>query len=222
MGYRAAAVGFFFDSLELIAACSVHVGGVENLRGALELVFAARDETNSNAGWLAELLSGAFKHEWTAPRGVDEYRLMLTAGVFEVVNRWSYIDDVKQVTRLQAWFYAGFGLGRAQTVTRGIQMYDRMRNLVPVASAADDMPANLHRMAAEAVKQMVVAAEEDDLRSVRPMFEDVARRLQVVSLFLLRERAEIVFAPTHLDDLAVITDTLRRIRLDLTKSVMVP
>jgi hypothetical protein len=216
MGYRAAAAGFFFDSLELIAACSVHVGGIDNLRGAIELVFADRDETNANVAWLANTLSGAFKQPWSAPRGVDEYRLMLTAGVFEVVNRWSYIDDVKQVTRLQAWFYAGFGLGRARTVTLGLQMYERMRNLVAVASAADDMPANLHRMAAEAVKQMQVAAEEDDLRSVRPMLEDNARRLQLVAVVLLRERAEISYLPAHVDDLRAIADTLRRIRLDLT------
>lgn len=221
MGFRTAAAGFFFDSLELIAACSVPVGGIENLRGAIELVFAERDRANGDMAYLASTLSGAFGRSWDPPRGVDEYRLAMTAGVFEIVNRWSYLADAKQVTRLQAWFYAGFGLGRARTATLGVRMYERMRELVAAPSPADEMPANLHRMAAEAIKQIQVAAEEDDLRAVRPMLEDNARRLQLVALLLLRDRREVCWGAVHGEDLVAIDETARRIRLDLAPGARV-
>jgi hypothetical protein len=137
--------------------------------------------------------------------------------VFEIVNRWSYIADIKQVNRLQAWFYAGFGLGRAETVTRAIQLTARIREIVEGSSEADQSPEKLQRLAAEAVKQIEVAAEEDDLRSVRPLFDDAARRLKRTSVALLGDFEALAADPTLADDLVAYEDLARRIALDLAR-----
>lgn len=215
LGYRTAAAGFFFDGLELIAGCAPLCGGIDNLRGGFELLLPERDGVNADMDWLAEVCSGAFGRTWSPPRGVDDYRLMLTHGVFEIVNRWSYIADVKQVTRLQAWFYAGFGLGRARTVLLGVRLLDRLRERVTGPSPLDDTPGNLHRLAVEAAKQMQVAGEEDDLSRVRPLLEDAARRAQGLSLLVQRQRHELLWTEACNDDLRALDDTARALRLDL-------
>ncbi len=216
MGFRTAASGFFFDGMEMIAACSTRMpGGIDGLRGGLELLFRDRDAVNEHMAWVAQLVSAAFRHPTTPPTGVDDYRQLMQAGVFEIVNRWSYIQDIKQVTRLQAWFYAGFGLGRAQTVTKGVELYDRLRDIVPAGTQLADMPDNLRRMAAECAKQMDVAAQEDDLRSVRPLFEDSARRMHRVAIQLQGEHSAIVYASDNADDAVALVESARKIALDL-------
>lgn len=216
MGYRTASCGFFFDGMEIIAAASPHVsGGVDAMRGAIELLFAERDAVNDRLGEVASLVSVAFSTPTATPTTVDGYRALMQGGVFEIVNRWSYIADIKQVTRLQAWFYAGFGLGRSETVTKAIRLFERLRDIVPEGTPVDQMPENLRRMASEAAKQMEVAAEEDDLRSVRPLFEDAARRMKRATLQLQAERATIAFTADNVDDLAALDDAARKIALDL-------
>lgn len=218
MGFRSAACGFFFDGLEIIAATSTQIpGGIDALRGGLELLFRERDDVNEHMAWVAALVGRAFKQPVAPPTEVDAYRSLLQGGVFEIVNRWSYIADIKQVTRLQAWFYAGFGLGRALTVTRGLQLFSRLRE-VAGDGPVYQMPDHLRRMAAESAKQMAVAAEEDDLRSVRPHFEDAARRMQRVAIQLQAESNQIVYTQDNDDDVAAFQASARRIDLDLARA----
>ncbi|MFT6396877.1 MAG: hypothetical protein ACJAYU_001621 [Bradymonadia bacterium] len=214
MGYQTASCGFFFDGLEMVAGASPDaVGGIEGMRGALELLFAQKDVVNSRMDELSAKVHGAFKSPVSTPTTVDEYRALMTNGVFEIVNRWSYIADIKQVTRLQAWFYAGFGLGRAETVTRGVELFARLYELVGGTPAVEQMPVRLNRLAAEAAKQMSVAAEEDDLRSVRPLLEDGARRISALSILTSRAAGDIQFS--HSEDLEFYRDADRKITLDL-------
>lgn len=214
LGYRSSSAGFFFDAMELIAAVSPSVGGFDRLRGAIELLFAQRDRVNADVDMVAGLCSRAFGHEWLPPRTVDDYRALLLTGVFEIVNRWSYIADIKQVTRLQAWFYAGFGLGRAATVYRGIEVMARLVEQVGEVAPIDQMPRNLGRMAAEASKQMLTAAEEDDLNAVRPLFEDAARRLRAAALGLQGQAREVAFRADYRTDLEFFDELARRVNLD--------
>jgi hypothetical protein len=215
MGYRSAAAGFFFDGMELIAALAPALGGVDALRGGVELLFAVREQTNDDTDFVASLCSRAFNQHWPPPRGVDAYRHLLTTGVFEIVNRWSYIDDIKQVNRLQAWFYAGFGLGRGETVARGLALLIRLRDIAGAdAAPLPQTPESLRRMSAEAAKQMATASAEDDLRAVRPLFEDSATRLQSLALALQAPLEQLVAPATFDDDLAAFVSTASRVRLD--------
>lgn len=214
MGYRSAAAGFFFDGMELVAALAPGMGGVDALRGGIELLFAARDRTNDDTDFVASICGRAFGQHWPSPRTVDAYRHLLTTGVFEIVNRWSYIDDIKQVNRLQAWFYAGFGLGRGETVARGVALLVRMRDIAGAAAPLPQMPENLRRMAAEAAKQMGTAAAEDDLRAVQPLFDDAARRLQGLALALQAPLDAITPPATFDDDLAAFEATATKVRVD--------
>lgn len=213
MGWQSASAGYFFDGMEMIAALAPGAGGIEPLQGAVELLLPVRDTVNTRMDDLARLCSAAFGRTWTAPRSVDEYRLLLRHGVFEIVNRWSYIADIQTVNRLQAWFYAGFGLGRGETVFRGLRLHARLHEIVGDAPPLPDMPLNLGRMAREGARQMSTAAEEDDLRTVRPLFEDCARRLDGAARHCsgpLAEPRPRMFE----EDLAAVLDTARRVELD--------
>ena len=215
MGYRSAAAGFFFDSMEIVAALAPSMGGVEALRGAFELLFRERDRVNEDMAWLTQLCQSAYGTPIVTPQGVDDYRSLLVGRVFDIVNHWSYIDDIKQVNRLQAWFYAGFGLGRGDSVTRGLRMFERLHTIAGEREPLPAMPTQLHRMAAEAARQMDVASKEDDLRQVRPLFDEAAQRLQSLCLLLQRPHADVRWAEQHKDDLEHYADTVRKVRLDL-------
>lgn len=216
LGHDTAAAGFFFDGMEMVAAASPDAsGGIDGLRGAVELLFAQRDRTNEQMVALTRTVVAAFGSPVTPPTTVDAYRTLMTEGVFEIVNRWSYIADIKQVTRLQAWFYAGFGLGRADTAMRGVQLLERLHELVGPTDTVVQMPTRLGRLAAEASKQLDVAAEEDDLRSVRPLLESAADRSRGVALLTSRPINTIQFG--HTEDLEFLTDADRKIRLDLAE-----
>ena len=69
-------------------------------------------------------------------------------------------------------------------------------------------------MAAEAAKQMVTASAEDDLRAVRPLFEDAARRMQGIALALQARLADITPPVTFDDDLVAFEQTARKVRVD--------
>lgn len=185
LGYRSASAGFFFDSMELVAAQSPLVaGGIDAMRGPIELLFRERDAVNAHMAWTARVLTAAFDTPWSAPTGVDDYRVLLRAGVFEIVNRWSYIGDIKTVTRLQAWFYCGFGLGRAETVYKALPFWARMMELSGGEGPVEQLPDNVRRMAAEAAKQLDVASDEDDFSAVRPLLKAEAGELQALSIAL--------------------------------------
>lgn len=216
MGYAAAALGFFFDGQELVAMVSVDVGGFDGLRGALEPIFAERDVANGWGDDLARYASAAFGQSVAPPRSVDGYRTLLTEGVFEIVNRWSFIGDLGTVNRLQAWFYAGFGMGRARTVLRASALHERMLEIAPTHPAVLSMRGQVQRLCQEAVRQIEVASEEDDLRSVRPLLQDVANRMKRWSVLLLRAPHErIVFDADAREDLAVLEALAERITRDL-------
>lgn len=217
LGWRSADSGFFFDAMEILAALSAEVGGFDVLRGPLELVFLEKDQVHEHGLWLARTTSAAFRTDVAPPTTVDAYRDLLTSLVFEIVNRWSYIADIKQVTRLQAWFYAGFGLGRGATVLRGIRLYQRMREVAPASPALADMPLRLQRMAAEAAKQMDVASEEDDLRAVRPLFEAVSLRLKARSIGLQQEDLRELPEAELAEDLTLFSETARRVQMDFVR-----
>lgn len=217
LGYRTAASGFFFDGMEMIAALAPGAGGIDALRHAIALLFDARDRVNADMAHVAGMVAGAYGRPFEAPRDVDGYRLLLTDRVFDIVNRWSYIADIQQVNQLQAWFYAGFGLGRAETVTRGIALFERLRELTGVIPPLDQMPANLSRMAAEASKQMETAAAEDDLSALRPLFDDAAGRLRATALLLRRDPDDIGIDEARTDDLRAFVDLAHRVRLDFAR-----
>ncbi len=217
MGHDAASSGFFFDGMELVAALSVRVGGFDPLRGALELLFAQRDPVGMSMKRVATLVGQGFGRSTPPPTGVDAYRRLLEEGVFEIVNRWSYIEDIKEVNRLQAWFYAGFGLGRGATVLRGLEMIPRLFDVTGHGTELDTMPARIQRMAIEAAKQMETAAEEHDLTAVRPLFQDAARRLKHLSIVLHRPIEDLVWTEERHGDLMVLEDTARKVRLDLAR-----
>lgn len=217
LGYRSASSGFFFDSMELLATTSTRVGGFEVLRGAIELIFAQKDEVNDHMAWVSRICSQGFNTAIAAPTGVDEYRLVLTQFVFEIVNRWSYIADIKTVTRLQAWFYAGFGLGRATTALRGVQLFERVREVAGLAPPVDQVPSNLAKLSMEASRQMEIASAEDDFRNVRPLLEDCARRASALAMQLQGDPQAILFSAQHELDLEFFADTLRKLRMDVAR-----
>jgi len=217
LGHDAAASGFFFDAMELVAVVSTHVGGLDALRGAIELIFAERDATHERMARTVALCSGAFRRPFHAPTEVDAYRALLTDGVFEIVNRWSIIQDIKTVNQLQAWFYAGFGLGRAATIVRGVQLFERVHAVAPNEPNLAQMPIRLRRLAQEATRQVEVAGGEDDLDRVRPLFVDVASRLRRLLMVLNRDPDEIAFSALEADDLRAFDDVARRVLLDFAQ-----
>ena len=215
MGYDAASSGFFFDSMELAAALSVRLGGFDRMRSALALLFAQRDVTESAMRRVSEVVTQAFKKPISPPIGVDEYRNLLENGVFEIVNRWSYIRDINQINRLQAWFYVGFGLGRGTTVLRGIELIPRLFELVGKGTELDSTPKRLQLLAAEAAKQLEISSDEDDLQRIRPLLQDAAQRLKRVSLSLHLPVAEIRWDSELVDDLEILHNLGHKIRLDM-------
>ncbi len=216
MGYRSAACGFFYDGMEVIAAASLPAGGFEPLAGAIELVGIEKEQVNADMDWLCTLCAAAYRRPIEAPLRVDEYRLLLTEHIFDIVNRWSYIADIKQVSQLQAWFYAGFGLGRARTVFAGLRLYDRLREISP-CDAVEQMPRRLEPMAGEAARQCGVAADEDDLTRVRPLLQAVSQTLDPLALALSAATigGEPVRSPAEIAEAVQLIESVRdRIRLD--------
>lgn len=215
MGYRTAACGFFFDGMEMIAALAPQLGGLDALHGAFGLLFADKDAVNEHMAWTADLVSGAFRTPVPAPQGVDEYRALMREGVFEIVNRWSYIDDIKTVTRLQAWFYCGFGLGRAETIYKGVTLLARLVDIAGERPPLDQMPDNLRRMAQESAKQIDVASEEDDFDAQRPLLVEVANDLRGTALWLQRELTAIRPEGLDADRLPRATSVAERLARDV-------
>lgn len=166
MGLRSARPGLLFDTMEMVAAMSVSLGGFDRLESFVRTLSELQQESMEDLQWLRELISGAYGRAYEMPDSVDAYRSMLTDRVFDIVNRWSYIDDFHTVTRLQAWFYCGFGLGRGVTVLRGLQYFEDLRNVGGVVPPLDQMPLQLSRMAQEAARQLQTVSEEDDFSAI--------------------------------------------------------
>ena len=215
MGQKSAAAGFFFDGMEMVAATSPLVGGFDNMRGALELLFAEKDVTNDRVAWLTALVSKAFAQPVAPPAGVDEYRLLLTEGVFEIVNRWSYIEDIKTVTRLQAWFYCGFGVGRLETVYQGTALLRRLIEIAGTGPPIAQMPERLYRFAQEAAKQIDVASEEDDFSGVRPVLDEVSSEAKSLALWLQRPLDALGEPLGITESLQHVRDVERKLALDV-------
>lgn len=215
MGYRAASAGLFFDTMELVAALSVSAGGFDQLEPFVRRLAGEQKQIESDLRWLNELREAAFRKSYGLPKNVPEYRELLTEGVFEIVNRWSYIADIKTVNRLQAWFYAGFGMGRLRTVVSGAAYFESLRDQLGVLPPLDQMPVNLARMSAEAARQLATSSEEDDFSAIRPLLEELSRAADQWSLRLRRDPASIEAQSQSSDDLRLIEDTVRRCRSDL-------
>lgn len=222
MGWRTADAGFFFDSMEMIAALSTSTGGFDRLRGGIELIFADRDRVNDHMAWLCARVDAAFRTSVDRPTTVDAYRFLMTTYVFEIVNRWSLIADIKTVNRLQAWFYAGFGLGRARTGLRGIGLFDRCFPIVGDTLPLNQMPENLRRMLAEASKQMEVAAAEDDFSAVRPLLTECVARVRGAALHTMRAPADLVWTEALADDVEFLRDTQHKMALDVARLSLDP
>jgi hypothetical protein len=217
LGYDTAAPGFFFDGMEMIAAVSPACGGIEPLRGGVELLFAERDPVSARLGRVAAGMSTLFGQPFETPTTVDEYRHLMTAGVFEVVNRWSYIDDIKTVNQLQAWFYAGFGLGRVETVIKGFRLFERLYEIVGAGTILDTMPERLRRLAAEAAKQLEVAGDEADLASVRPLLHAASDRAKHAAVVAQRSPKAIEWTAELRADLEFLADVRRKLDLDVAR-----
>lgn len=222
MGWQSASSGFFFDGLELLAALAPAAGGIEKLEPALHLLFPERDRINAQMDALAALASAAYRTPIATPRTVDAYRALLEERVFDIVNRWSYIRDIHTVNRLQAWFYTGFGLGRAETVHRGVMLMQRAYALVGGVPPLPSTPTRLERMGREAARQLEIAAGEDDLSSVRPLFLGAATRIEALADRCTGPLAEVVEREDLLDpdDLALYLDIQRRVDLDFARRAL--
>ena len=217
MGYCAAAPGYFFDSLELLAAVSVDAGGFDRLETHLREVLAQRERTAEQLRFVTELATAAFRRPHEVPTTVDGYRVLLTASIFEIVNRWSFIADIHTVTRLQAWFYAGFGLGRLETVARGVSLFCRLRDDLGLIGPLPRTPVTLARMATEAARQMGTASAEADFDRVRPLFVDLAARADALTLRLGGPPESIEPGAVVSEILERCSGSARQVRLDLMR-----
>lgn len=221
LGLRSAGPGLFFDTMELIAAVSVSLGGFDRLESFVRTLGELQSRSAEDLEWVSRLCSAAWREPVDVPRGVDAYRTMLRERVFEIVNRWSYIQDIHTVTRLQAWFYAGFGLGRSRTVLEGFHYFQELRDSVGVVSPLDQAPNNLSRMAEEAARQLDTVAKENDFDRVRVLFEGQARVLDSYAI-RLAEKPDTLTLPTGWsDDLENVNAVIRQVRLDFASKAFV-
>ena len=149
---------------------------------------------------------------WPLPNGVDDYRLLLTNGVFDIVNRWSYIADAKQMGRLQAWFYLGFGIGRASSVLHALPLLMRLRDTIGTAEPVPSMCESLRSLLAEAIRQLELAAREADLDAVRPELMAVADALKPVAIRLLGSADTIASSLDDTERLGLLRALLERAR----------
>lgn len=214
MGLRSARPGLLFDTMELVAAMSVSAGGFDRLESFVRTLAQLQQRSGEDLEWITRLCSAAFQQPIGMPRSVDGYRQLLTERVFEIVNRWSYIQDIQTVTRLQAWFYCGFGLGRAVTVLQGFQYFEALRNQVGLISPLDQMPTNLERMAAESARQLETVAKEDDFSRLRPLFLDIARILDGYAFRLAEPAASLALPPSLPHDQQLVEELIQQCRIE--------
>lgn len=182
MGLRSARPGLLFDTMEMVAAMSVTLGGFDRLESFVRTLAQLQQRSMEDLEWVSALIRGAYGIPYEVPDSVDAYRTMLTDRVFDIVNRWSYIDDIHTVTRLQAWFYCGFGLGRGITVLRGLRYFEDLRNIAGIVAPLEQMPRQLSRLAQEAARQLQTVSEEDDFSAVEHSLHDAASMLDAVAL----------------------------------------
>ena len=212
LGYLPAASGFFFDGMEVVAAASPAAGGLEPLSHAFTLVADDALATRERMEGLCALVGAAHSVAWPLPNGVDDYRLLLTNGVFDIVNRWSYIADAKQMGRLQAWFYLGFGIGRASSVLQALPLLMRLRDTIGTAEPVPSMCESLRSLLAEAIRQLELAAREADLDAVRPELMAVADALKPVAIRLLGSADTIASSLDDAERLGLLRALLERAR----------
>ena len=212
LGYLPAASGFFFDGMEVVAAASPAAGGLEPLSHAFTLVADDALATRDRMEALCALVGAAHSVAWPLPNGVDDYRLLLTNGVFDIVNRWSYIADAKQMGRLQAWFYLGFGIGRASSVLQALPLLMRLRDTIGTAEPVPSMCESLRSLLAEAIRQLELAAREADLDAVRPELMAVADALKPVAIRLLGSADTIASSLDDAERLGLLRALLERAR----------
>ena len=212
LGYLPAASGFFFDGMEVVAAASPAAGGLEPLTHAFTLVADDALATRERMEGLCALVGAAHSVAWPLPNGVDDYRLLLTNGVFDIVNRWSYIADAKQMGRLQAWFYLGFGIGRASSVLQALPLLMRLRDTIGTAEPVPSMCESLRSLLAEAIRQLELAAREADLDAVRPELMAVADALKPVAIRLLGSADTIASSLDDAERLGLLRALLERAR----------
>ena len=212
LGYLAAASGFFFDGMEVVAAASPAAGGLEPLSHAFTLVADDALATRNRMEALCALVGAAHSVAWPLPNGVDDYRLLLTNGVFDIVNRWSYIADAKQMGRLQAWFYLGFGIGRASSVLQALPLLMRLRDTIGTAEPVPSMCESLRSLLAESIRQLELAAREQDLDAVRPELLALSDALKPVAIRLLGSADTIASSLDDAERLGLLRALLERAR----------
>ena len=212
LGYLAAASGFFFDGMEVVAAAAPAAGGLEPLSHAFTLVADDALATRHRMEALCALVGAAHSVAWPLPNGVDDYRLLLTNGVFDIVNRWSYIADAKQMGRLQAWFYLGFGIGRASSVLQALPLLMRLRDTIGTAEPVPSMCESLRSLLAESIRQLELAAREQDLDAVRPELMALSDALKPVAIRLLGSADTIASSLDDAERLGLLRALLERAR----------
>ena len=212
LGYLAAASGFFFDGMEVVAAASPAAGGLEPLSHAFTLVADDALATRERMEALCALVGTAHSVTWPLPNGVDDYRLLLTNGVFDIVNRWSYIADAKQMGRLQAWFYLGFGIGRASSVLQALPLLMRLRDTIGTAEPVPSMCESLRSLLAESIRQLELAAREQDLDAVRPELLALSDALKPVAIRLLGSADTIASSLDDAERIGLLRALLERAR----------
>jgi hypothetical protein len=212
LGYLPAASGFFFDGMEVVAAASPAAGGLEPLSHAFTLVADDALATRDRMEALCALVGAAHSVAWPLPNGVDDYRLLLTNGVFDIVNRWSYIADAKQMGRLQAWFYLGFGIGRASSVLQALPLLMRLRDTIGTAEPVPSMCESLRSLLAESIRQLELAAREQDLDAVRPELMALSDALKPVAIRLLGSADTIASSLDDAERLGLLRALLERAR----------
>ena len=212
LGYLPAASGFFFDGMEVVAAAAPAAGGLEPLSHAFTLVADDALATRDRMEALCALVGAAHSVAWPLPNGVDDYRLLLTNGVFDIVNRWSYIADAKQMGRLQAWFYLGFGIGRASSVLQALPLLMRLRDTIGTAEPVPSMCESLRSLLAESIRQLELAAREQDLDAVRPELLALSDALKPVAIRLLGSADTIASSLDDAERLGLLRALLERAR----------
>lgn len=220
MGLRSARPGLLFDTMEMVAAMSVSLGGFDRLESFVRTLSELQQASMEDLEWVCALIRSAYQAPYDIPDSVDAYRSMLTDRVFDIVNRWSYIDDIHSVTRLQAWFYCGFGLGRGVTVLRGLNYFEELRNVGGMVSPLDQMPRQLSRMAQEAARQLQTVSEEDDFSAIEHTLHSAAGLLDSYAVRCQGDPQEVKIPRTLAQDIEYMQTLIAERQRDAVRGII--
>src|SRR5690625_7501069 len=86
MGLRSARPGLLFDTMEMVAAMSVSLGGFDRLESFVRTLSSLQQRSMGDLEWVSSLISAAYGFPYEVADSVDAYRIMLTDRVFDIVR----------------------------------------------------------------------------------------------------------------------------------------